>query len=341
MRMESNARELLDRYLLAVKRELTGKDREDITREIESYIFDRLEEQHTGDDAITQKALEDVLTDMGSPRKMAGQYSPNRYLIGPRLFPIYYLVVRIVAAVVFGALTLGMIISSISGGTENVWLSGLEYLASAWSAVLSSAAMVTLVFAIIERTTEGKTVEELEDFYKLDLNDLPELPKEEKQPGKAGLIVEIILGVIGITFFSYIQSSNGSVPYFVNPSSGLQTIPFFTENFVRFIPFIIALAGLDIARNATILVRRYHSTLTNWWEIATRGASIVLNVFLLQSLPLITLQGFINLTGVEAFANMENLNNIGIAVLLGLAILGTLVDIIRKVIRELRNPVAA
>jgi len=338
MKLDTNARELLDRYLLAVKRELTGKDRDDIALEIESYMFDKLEETHSEESTVTKEELEAVLTEMGSPRKVAGQYSPNRYLIGPRLFPAYYLVLRIVAAVVFGALTLSMVISAIAGGVENVWLSGLEYLGAIWSGVLSAGAMITLVFAIIERSTEGKTIEELEEFYKFDVNNLPELPVEEKQPSKAGLIAETILGVIGIMFFSYIQSSNGDVPYFVNPSSGMQTIPFFTENFVNFIPFIIALAGLDIARNATILVRGYHSALTNWWEIITKGASIVLNVFLLQSLPLITLQGFVNLTGVEVFQDMEKWNNTGIAIVLGLAIFGTIIEIIRKIVREVRGP---
>ena len=338
MKLNQDARELLDRYLLAVKRELTGNEREDITKEIESYIFDRLEEKHGDQESLGKSALEPVLLEMGSPRKIAGQYSPNRYLIGPRLFPIYFLVLKIIAAVVVGALTLSMVISAVAGKADNTWLAGLEYLGSLWSGVLSAAGMVTLIFAIIERTTEGKTIEELEDFYKLDLNDLPELPREEKRPDKAGLIIEVILGVIGITFFSYIQSSQGNLPYFVNPDSALQSLPFFTESFVQFIPFIIALAGLDIARNATILVQGYHSALTNWWEIFTKIASIVLNVFLIQALPLITMEGFINLTGVDAFENLEKLNNTGVAILLGLAIFGTGIDVIIKTIRELKKP---
>ena len=77
----------MQRYLLAVKKELGGKQREDITAEIESYIYDLLEERHPEAKEIGTSELEAILKEMGAPRKVAAQYSPQRYLIGPRLFP--------------------------------------------------------------------------------------------------------------------------------------------------------------------------------------------------------------------------------------------------------------
>ena len=49
MKLNKSARELLDRYLLGVRRALTGKKREDITAEIESSLLDRMEERFSGD----------------------------------------------------------------------------------------------------------------------------------------------------------------------------------------------------------------------------------------------------------------------------------------------------
>lgn len=338
MNINKTARELLDRYLLAVKRELTGKDREDITAEIESYLFDILEERFPNAKEITNKQMEGVLKEMGSPRKVAGQYSPQHYLIGPRLFPVYFLVLKIVVAVVIGALTLSTIITSILGETTISWLAGLEFLETIWSAVLSTAGAITLTFAIIERVGECKEIKELDELQELNIPDLPQLPAEEKQPGRIGISIEIALGIIGIAFFTYVQNTGGFVPFFSNPKSEMQSVRLFTDNFVQFIPIQIALAGLDLTRNMTILIQSHHSSLTNWWEICTKGANIIVMGLLIKALPIITLEGFQNYFGSESFGQLGSMANTGLAIAMGLGIFGSIIDIIRKVMREIRNP---
>ena len=338
MKTNKDARELLDRYLLAVKRELTGKDREDITAEIESYLFDLLEERFPKAGEITNTEMEEVLKEMGSPRKVAGQYSPQLSLIGPRLFPIYFLVLKIVVAVVIGALTLSTIITSFLGETAISWLAGLEFLETIWGAVLSTAGAITLTFAIIERVSECKEIKELDELQELNIPDLPELPAEEKQPGKIGISIEIVLGIIGIAFFTYIQNTGGFVPYFLNPKSDMQLVRLFTDSFIQFIPVIIALAGLDLTRNITILIQGHHSSLTNWWEICTKGANVVMLGLMIKALPIITLEGFQNIFANEGFKQLGSMANTGLAIAMGLGIFGSIVDMIRKVVREIRNP---
>jgi hypothetical protein len=338
MNINKSARELLDRYLLAVKRELTGKDRDDITAEIESYLFDILEERFPKEKEITNKQMEEVLKEMGSPRKVAAQYSPQRYLIGPRLFPVYFLILKIVVAVVIGALALSTIITAVLGETTISWLTGLEFIGTIWSAVLSTAGAITLTFAIIERVSEGKDIKELDELEELKIPDLPQLPAEEKQPGKIGISFEIVLGIIGIAFFTYVQNTDAFVPFFLYPGSKVQMVQLFTDNFLQFIPVIIALAGLDLTRNITILMQGHHSSLTNWWEICTKAANVVMLGLMIKALPIITLEGFQTIFDNESFIQLEPLANTGIGIAMGLGIFGSIVDIIRKVIREIRNP---
>jgi hypothetical protein len=339
MKLTESARELLDRFLLAVKRELTGKQQEDITAEIESYILDFLEERFSRTKQITEKQMAEILQEMGAPRKVAAQYSTSRYLIGPRLFPIYILVLKIVLAAVAGALTLSFIITTVIGESFLSWPAVFEYLGAIWSGALSAAGAVTIVFAIFERVSEGKEIEEIKELQELDISGLPELSAEEKEPGKAGLIIEIVLSIIGIAFFTYLTSTGGLVPYLVNPGSGLQHIRIFTDNFLRFIPLIIGLAGLDLARNITLLVLGYHSALSNWWQIGTQGTQTIMMLFMTRSLPLITFDA-LGKSGIanQDFIHLESIVNKGIMIALSLAIFGTIVDIIRKVIRELRSP---
>ena len=262
MKLNEKTKELLQRYLLGVKKELGGKEQEDIAAEIESYIYDLLEERYADEKEISSKQLESVLDEMGAPRKVAAQYSPQRYLIGPRLFPVYWLVLKILAAVVTGGLTLSLIISTVVSEPASPTLNAIEFIGSLWSGLLSAAGAVTIVFAIIERATQGKTIEEIEELNKFKVSDLPELPEYEKKFSPVGTSIEIILGVLGILFFTYIQNINGQVPFFINPGSNVKMVRFFTDNFMPFVPVILALTGLDIARNITLLVQSKHSALT-------------------------------------------------------------------------------
>ena len=341
MKLNRSARELLDRYLLAVKRELTGKQRKDIAAEIESYLLDLLEERFPKTKEITEAQVKEILQEMGAPRKVAAQYTSQRYLIGPRLFPAYLLVLKFVIAAVVGALTLSFLITSVIGETSNIWLAVLEYLGSIWSGALSTLGSITFVFAIIERVGEGKEIKEIDQLQEFNFSDLPELPAEEKEPGKIGLSIEIALSIIGIAFFTYINSTGGHVPYFFNPQTEMELVRLFTDNFLRYVPLILALAGLDLTRNGMLLVQGYHSALTNWWHICTQGAHVVMMGFLITSLPLISLDGFLNISGAEMdFAHLGSLANTGIAIGMAVGMVGTIIEIIRKVIREIRSPTA-
>lgn len=341
MKLNRSARELLDRYLLAVKRELTGKQREDIAAEIESYLLDMLEEHFPETEEVTKPQIEDILQEMGAPRKIAAQYMPQRYLIGPRLFPAYILVLKIVIAAVAGALILSLVITSVIRETSFAWLAILEYFGTIWSGIFSTAGSITIVFAIIERLSESIEIKELDEFHKFKLHDLPELPAEEKEPSKIGTSIEIALSLIGIAFFTYINSTGGCLPHFFNPQTEMELVQVFTNGFLRYVPLILALAGLDLARDVTLLVQGYHSALTNWWQICTQGAHVIMRVFLIQSLPLITLDA-LRMSGIADidFTHLESLANTGIAIAIAVGMVITIIDTLRKVIREIHNPSA-
>jgi len=341
MKLNKEARELLDRYLLAVKRELTGKQREDIAAEIESYLLDLLEERFPKSKEIAESQIKEILQEMGAPRKVAAQYSPQRYLVGPRLFPAYILILKIVLAAVIGALTLSFIINSVIGNTSNIWLAVLEYFGTIWNAALSAGGSITLIFALIEHFGKGKEIKEIDELQEFNIPDLPELPTEEKEPGKIGLSIEIALGIIGIAFFTYINSTGGRVPYFFNPQTEMKLVQLFTDNFLRYVPLILALAGIDLTRDGMLLVQGYHSSLTNWWHICTQSVHVVLMGFMIKSLPLISLNGFQSIGGADLdFTHLGSLANTGIAIGMAVGIVGTTIEIIRKVIREIRSPSA-
>ena len=338
MKLNRSATELLNRYILGVKRELGGRERDDIAAEIESYIYDLLEERYPGDREINREELETILKEMGSPRKVAGQYSPQRYLIGPRLFPVYWLVLRIVVAVVTGALLLSLVIESITNPTSDILKMLSQYPLAIRDGILSTAASITIVFAIIERVTEGKRLEEIEELKELKIDELPELPEEERPFSLVGISIEAALGVLGLAFFSYIRGTGGALPVILNPDTQMQMARVFTDNYLKFIPVILGLTGLEVARNIMLLVQARHSSITNWWDIALKAGSMVLNGFMLGALPLVTLEYFQTIFQISDLSGWNATANTALAVILGLGIFGNLIEIIKKIVREIRNP---
>jgi hypothetical protein len=338
MNMNRNARELLDRYLLGVRRALPGKKRKDIVAELESTLLDRLDERFSSSNEISESQLKEVLEEMGSPRKVAASYGSQLGLIGPQLFPTYLLVLRIVVPVVVGALTLSFFISAVTGAVITGW-SVLEYFGSLWNGAFMAAAWVTLVFAIIERIEDGKEVKELEDLNKFNPDDLPTLDESEKQPYIPGILFEIVMEMLGFAFFIYILSTNGSFPVYINPLEKVGQVRIFTDNYLRFVPGMMAITGLEVIRSTMLLVQGRRNLLTGGMKFLTEIGHIFISALLLGAFPIITvdfMKPFADLTSWNLVQIQEGVN-IGLKWILILSIVGSGVGMIKQLIRFLRG----
>ena len=99
---------LIDKYIAEVGKHLPRRNRADIEAEIRSTLEDMLEERTQGTGPADEATVMQLLKEYGSPREVAATYKTHQYLIGPRLFPIFEMVVRIVFAVVAGASLIGL-----------------------------------------------------------------------------------------------------------------------------------------------------------------------------------------------------------------------------------------
>src|SRR5574338_964427 len=102
---------LIDRYIAEVGKHLPRKNRADIEAEIRSTLEDMLEERSQGTGPADEATVMAMLKDYGAPREVAAKYKTHQYLIGPRLFPIFEMVVKIVFAVVAGASLIGLAVN--------------------------------------------------------------------------------------------------------------------------------------------------------------------------------------------------------------------------------------
>jgi len=139
--------DLVERYIAAVKFWLPAATKDDIAAELFEDIRSEIEEaEHEKGRKLSEDEVAELLKARGSPLSMASRYLPQRSLIGPELFPVYILVLKIVAALSLIPAAFALI---------GAFISGPDYvpkllLTSPLSNLLTSFAIVTIVFAIIE-----------------------------------------------------------------------------------------------------------------------------------------------------------------------------------------------
>src|SRR5512147_279757 len=123
---------LIDKYIAEVGKHLPRKNRADIEAEIRSTLEDMIEERKQAHGPLDDAAVIELLKEYGAPRKVAESYVGPRYLIGPRIYPFFEMVTRIVLIVLTAVTLAGVGISVAKSG-----LTGLEFLKTLGSSLLS------------------------------------------------------------------------------------------------------------------------------------------------------------------------------------------------------------
>jgi len=146
--------ELIDRYVHEVGRHLPAGLRADVEVELRSLLEDSLQERareagRPPDDALAA----DVVRSFGKPRDVAARYAPEpQYLIGPRLYPIYARVVKIMIPVLAGVT---LVLMALGVFREPDRPASLAIVVKATGGFLASTlynlGLLTFIFALVER----------------------------------------------------------------------------------------------------------------------------------------------------------------------------------------------
>ncbi|MCH8492143.1 MAG: hypothetical protein LAT53_02740 [Idiomarina sp.] len=148
--------DIVERYIAAVQRELPEQKREDIGRELNANILDKIEALEAQKGAVTDTEVAEVLYEMGSPRSVALQFCPPTPLIATWIMPLYLNTLYVVLGVLF--------LLSLIGVTSN-WLSGTQmslllFMKSLASEFLNHAyfafTAITIGFAVIGRKPKNE-----------------------------------------------------------------------------------------------------------------------------------------------------------------------------------------
>jgi hypothetical protein len=325
---------LLDKYITEVGKHLPRRSRIDLQTEIRSTLEDMLDDlsRETGK-PVDDEMVRNVLREYGSPSKVAEAYSPTRYLIGPRMYPFFVMVVKIVFTVLTVVSLVGLGVGwATTGGFGVAFLNALgkwflEYL----TGIISAFGNIVLVFAILERVLPSQELE-TEEFEKWSPADLEKEPDPDEAK-RAELIFEILFTVIGLALFNLYPQLIGIA---VMQDNTWIYLPALSEAFFTYLPYInilgllqifldvflirqgswqrwtrLAGLGLEIATFFLALIMLRGPSLldtTGLTETPLAGATDVL-IPLINSVPVIILVVVIIISGIEAVQHAWKLLN--------------------------------
>ena len=252
---------LIDRYVREVGRHLPRKNRADIQAELHSLLVDSLEDRVEGE--ATEEDIVNLLKEFGPPEKVAASYwQEGQYLIGPRLYPFFRMVVGIVL-IVFIAVQL--VILGIGLVFNQAALPSAGWVAEFFGSIFGAFGIIVLVFAVLQRLGVQPEMEE-EEW------DPRNLPKEaEDDPiSVGGTIIETAFGFILIAILLFLPDRIGA---FTSLGGEFHPNPVLQANLMTVILAILLGIGLDL-----FLLWR------GQWSTFTRLAKIVVNIFVIYVL---------------------------------------------------------
>ncbi len=189
--------DLLNRYLHAVRFWLPSSKQDDILEELSEDIRSQIEEKESAlGREMTEAEMGDFLKQRGDPMIVAGQFLPDQHLIGPPWFAIYLFVLRLVLLWVLLPLFVVMSGCVVLFSHDHA-TAFLDTLGGFWTGALSAFAIITLVFAALDRYHHRLHLREW------DPRKLPAVPKprDPRKIHRANSTVELIWGVLFVLWW--------------------------------------------------------------------------------------------------------------------------------------------
>jgi hypothetical protein len=336
--------ELIDRYIAEVGKNLPRKTRFDIEAEILTAIEDMLAErcQKTGK-PVDEEMIVDVLKEYGAPRKVAASYQPERYVIGPHLFPSFLTVIQVilpivaVVALVKMGISLGQMELTFENIFEAVFLGIAEFIGTAFTALGG----IMVLFAIIQwALPEFK--EKAGDW---DPRKLPAAtPRNRIDVGST--LLEIFGSGLAIVLFNFFPQlvnigyrANGQwwIGFIALETDNAWSTTILSEAFFHYLPALTILWALTILLDIVLLSRSRWENWTRWSAFGLKVLTIALAGIMLTGPALVDISadalnaaGFPNPLVARLFVNFAEQGTI---VALVITILASLSTAIRLLVR--------
>lgn len=260
MSTPKNPLELVDRYLQAVRFWLPKSRRQgDLLAELGDDLRSQIEDKENElERALDKDEVSEILKRCGAPMVVASRLGPKRHLIGPALFPVYAFVLKMVLLYVLLPVFVFIVGPATLASTNGNWGKAIAItLGNLWSGGFIAAGVITLVFAILERT---KVMAEI--TCKWDPSSLPPLEKPGRKTSMFQTVCELGFQVFGLVWLLLVPDH----PFLMfGPASAFLTPGPIWHTF--YIP-ILLMSIVVIIRSVVILVKPQWRSFPLWSQIA-------------------------------------------------------------------------
>jgi len=271
--------ELIDRYLQAVRFWLPKtKGQEDVLAELGEDLRSQIEakESEVGR-PLDKNEVSQILKHCGAPMMVAGRLTPQRYLIGPTLFPIYLFVLKMVLFWILVPVFV-FIVAPTNAVRSGEWGTAIAAtIGDLWSGLLIAAGVITLVFAILERTHAQMRIE-----CKWDPMKLPPIRKHERKPSTLQMAGELAFNCFGLIWLLLVPHNPvllfGPAAAFLRPGSLWD---------IFYIP-VVAVSGFAILRIAFALAKPQWTWLLPLGQLVQSLLGLVIVKYMLAAAGRIT-----------------------------------------------------
>lgn len=246
--------ELIKKYIYAVSCHLPPKAQEEVEKDLEAMIFELLDAR-CGDRAPTEEDIRIVLTELGSPEKLAVKYSgdENKALISGIYLLWFKKILKIILPIVAGAVALGTAITAFTKWDSTLkptYFVAEQFAAIIYGAIegaLQAAFWILIVFIILER----KNV----DFSSKDfLSRLPNVPDKRAQIKIHEPILDIFWHIAAAVLFL-------GFPYLIGGyTEGTGWVAAFNQSYIQSVWYLVVLfAAIGIFNEIFTLTERRYS----------------------------------------------------------------------------------
>lgn len=288
--------QLIDAYVARVGEDLPEKQRADIEAEISSVLQDMIDARAEAENrAPDEEMVVAVLKEYGEPGKVAASYRAPRYLVGPRLFPAFLTVLKIVLAVLGAIALAGLVYNLTRIGTVppgTMLTEAIEALAKYLSSAITIFGNIVLIFAILE-VALPRLGNEKKEWDPRSLSGFT--PVDAIEPG--GLAADIVFNLFAIVIFNFYPDLVG-ISY-KEGGSWVQTGTILTDAFFSLLPWLTAAWAAKIAIDVALLARRRWTSALRWLFAAVEVFMMGVLAAMLFGEPIIDLSSASAALGVE------------------------------------------
>jgi hypothetical protein len=268
-------------YVSEVIRYLPQKSQSEIKKELTTNILDMVDELTAGGMA-EKDAVVTVLSKMGNPRLLADQYLDKKaYLIGPRYYPTYLMIAKIVSGAVALGITVALSVQYLFSADASIIQTIVQWLGSVFMGVIQAVAWVTLIFAGVERFEEIgvlKNVDvELDDWS---VKDLPKSQRNSKKSDRIEGLVGFLFAIIFLILLNTRLELFGA--YIFDQGTLKEIVPIFNlQTASSWIPLVSIAIAFNAVSDGIAMAMRNQTRNTMWFRLVLSLLSFIFFAYVL------------------------------------------------------------